>query len=691
MAYQVETELSGRKFSIETGRLAKQADGSALVRYGDTVVLVTAVNDKTPRENIDFLPLTVNYMEKAYAGGRIPGGFFKREGRPTLRETLICRLIDRPIRPLFPKGFNYETQIVGLVLSADTENDPDILGITGASIALSLSPIPFLGPIAGVRVGCVDGELILNPTYEQIKTGSLNLVLAGTEQSVVMMEGAAKEVPEELMNRAIFFGHEAIKKIIALQQELIQQAAKEKVDFSPPVEEVSSEEMISSHLDRIKEAIAIPDKIKRQESLDAVVEELLTPHEEDEESQKRIKTAFKDVSKNTMRDRITQEGIRADSRGLKDIRPITIEAGLLPRTHGSAVFTRGETQAICIATLGTSQDEQKIDDLEGESYRRFMLHYNFPPFSVGEVRRMMAPGRREIGHGNLAERSILPLMPDKEEFPYAIRVVSEILESNGSSSMATVCGTSLALMDAGVPIKKAIAGIAMGLIFDDENPVILSDILGLEDHLGDMDFKVAGTDAGITAIQMDIKIGGINKELINKILDQAREGRLHILGEMNKVLEESRQTMSAYAPRITCIKVKQDKIRDVIGPGGKHVRAIIEETGCKVDIEDDGSIYVASADEAASLRAIEIIHALTEEVEEGKVYNGKVKKIMDFGAFMEIIPGTEGLLHISQMEHYRVKNVTDICKEGDEFPVKVLEIDRSGKIRLSRKALIERN
>jgi polyribonucleotide nucleotidyltransferase len=691
MAYQVETELSGRKLSIETGRLAKQADGSALVRYGDTVVLVTAVNDKTPREDIDFLPLTVNYMEKAYAGGKIPGGFFKREGRPTLRETLICRLIDRPIRPLFPKGFNYETQIVGLVLSADTENDPDILGITGASIALSLSPIPFLGPIAGVRVGCVGGELILNPTYEQIKTGSLNLVLAGTEQSVVMMEGAASEVPEELVNQAIFFGHEAIKKIIALQQELIQKASKEKMDFSPPVEEVSSEEMISSHLGRIKEAIAIPDKIKRQESLDAVVEDLLTPHEEDEETQKRIKTAFKDVSKNTLRDRITQEGIRADGRGLKVIRPITIETGLLPRTHGSAVFTRGETQAICIATLGTSQDEQKIDDLEGESYRRFMLHYNFPPFSVGEVRRMMAPGRREIGHGNLAERSILPLLPDKEEFPYAIRVVSEILESNGSSSMATVCGTSLALMDAGVPIKKAIAGIAMGLIFDDDNPVILSDILGLEDHLGDMDFKVAGTDAGITAIQMDIKIGGINKDLINKILDQAREGRLHILGEMNKVLEESRQTMSAYAPRITCIKVKQDKIRDVIGPGGKHVRAIIEETGCKVDIEDDGSIYVASADEAASLRAIEMIHALTEEVEEGKVYTGKVKKIMDFGAFMEIIPGTEGLLHISQLEHYRVKNVTDICKEGDEFPVKVLEIDRSGKIRLSRKALIERN
>lgn len=691
MVYQVETELSGRKFSIETGRLAKQADGSALIRYGDTVVLVTAVNEKTAREDVDFLPLTVNYMEKAYAGGRIPGGFFKREGRPTLRETLICRLIDRPIRPLFPKGFNYETQIVGLVLSADTENDPDVLGITGASIALSLSPIPFLGPIAGVRVGCVDGELILNPTYEQIRTGSLNLVLAGTEQSVVMMEGAASEVPEELMNQAIFFGHEAIKKIIAIQQELIQQAGKEKMDFSPPVEEVSSEEMISSHLDRIREAIAIPDKIKRQESLDIVEEELLTPYEEDEETQRRIKAAFKDVSKNTMRDRIIKEGIRADGRGLKDIRPITIETGLLPRTHGSAVFTRGETQAICIATLGTSQDEQKIDDLEGESYRRFMLHYNFPPFSVGEVRRMVAPGRREIGHGNLAERSILPLLPDKEEFPYAIRVVSEILESNGSSSMATVCGTSLALMDAGVPIKKAIAGIAMGLIFDDENPVIISDILGLEDHLGDMDFKVAGTDAGITAIQMDLKIGGINKDLINKILDQAREGRLHILGKMNNVLEQSRQTMSAYAPRITCIKIKQDKIRDVIGPGGKHVRAIIEETGCKVDIEDDGSIFVASADEAASLRAIEMIHALTEEVEEGKVYTGKVKKIMDFGAFMEIIPGTEGLLHISQLDHYRVKNVTDICKEGDEFPVKVLEIDRSGKIRLSRKALIEKS
>jgi polyribonucleotide nucleotidyltransferase len=689
MVYQVETEFSGRKFSIKTGLMAKQADAAAVVQYGDTVVLVTAVSDKSPREGLDFLPLTVNYMEKAYAGGKIPGGFFKREGRPTMRETLICRLIDRPIRPLFPKGYNYETQIVGLVLSADTENEPDVLGITGASCALSLSRIPFKEPIAAVRVGCIEGELVLNPTYEQIKTGTLNLVLAGTEQSVVMMEGAGKEVPEDLMNQAIFFGHEAIKKLVALQKDLIEKAGKEKMDFAEVVEE-APEEVVSSHLDRIREAVAITDKTGRNEALDAVKEELLAPFEEDEENQKRVKTAIKGVTSNAMRSRVINEGVRADGRALKEIRPISIEVGLLPRTHGSALFTRGETQAICIATLGTSQDEQRIDDLEGESFRRFMLHYNFPAFSVGEVRRMLSPGRREIGHGNLAERSILSLLPEKEEFPYAVRVVSEILESNGSSSMATVCGTSLALMDAGVPIKKAVAGIAMGLIFDETNPVIISDILGLEDHLGDMDFKVAGTDTGITAIQMDLKIGGINKDVISKILDQAREGRIHILGEMNKVLAESRSSMSTYAPRITCIKVKQDKIRDVIGPGGKHVRAIIEETGCKVDIEDDGSIYVASADEAASLRAIEMIHALTEEVEEGKVYNGKVKKIMDFGAFMEIIPGTEGLLHISQMEHYRVKNVTDICKEGDEFPVKVLEVDRSGKIRLSRKALIER-
>ncbi len=690
MVYQVETELSGRKFSIKTGLMAKQADAAVVVQYGDTVVLVTAVSDKSPREGLDFLPLTVNYMEKAYAGGKIPGGFFKREGRPTNRETLICRLIDRPIRPLFPKGYNYETQIVGLVLSSDAENEPDVLGITGASIALSLSRIPFKEPIAAVRVGCVDGEFILNPTFEQTKTGTLNLVLAGTEQSVVMMEGAGCEVPEDEMNQAIFFGHEAIKKLVDLQKELIEQAGKEKMEFAV-AEDAAPEEIVSSHLDRIKQAVAVTDKAERNAALDAVKEELLAPFEEDdEENRKRVKNALKGASSNAMRARVINEGIRADGRALNKIRDISIEVGLLPRTHGSALFTRGETQAICVATLGTSQDEQRVDDLEGESFRRFMLHYNFPAFSVGEVRRMLSPGRREIGHGNLAERSIISLLPDKEEFPYTVRIVSEILESNGSSSMATVCGTSLALMDAGVPVKKAVAGIAMGLIFDETNPVILSDILGLEDHLGDMDFKVAGTDAGITAIQMDLKIGGINKDVISKILDQAREGRIHILGEMNKVLTESRSNMSTYAPRITCVKVKQDKIRDVIGPGGKHVRAIIEETGCKVDIEDDGSVYVASADEAASLRAIEMIHALTEEVEEGKVYNGKVKKIMDFGAFMEIIPGTEGLLHISQMEHYRVKNVTDICKEGDEFPVKVLEVDRSGKIRLSRKALIER-
>ncbi|HTM27168.1 MAG TPA: polyribonucleotide nucleotidyltransferase [Vicinamibacterales bacterium] len=690
--YTRDISVGGRTISIETGRLAKQADGSVLVRSGDTVVLVTACAAANAREGIDFLPLTVDYKEYTYASGRIPGGFFKREGKPTEKEVLTSRLIDRPIRPLFPSGWRHETQIIALVLSADTENDSDVLAITGASAALALSSIPFGRTIAGVRVGLVDGQFILNPSFEQRRNSRLDLIVAGTSDGIVMVEAGAKEVPEEDMVQALDRAHAAIKDIIAGIEAVTKQAGKGKKTVAK--KEINKDfyrEVEEKAYAPLADAMRIKDKLENYGSVDEVLADLVASIPEEEiERRSDAKAVFKELKEKVMRDEALERGRRLDGRKFDEIRPISIEVGVLPRTHGSAVFTRGETQALVTATLGTADDQQKIETVDGEVWKRFMLHYNFPPFSVGEVQFLRGPGRREIGHGALAERALTPMIPAEDKFPYTVRIVSDILESNGSSSMASVCGGSLAMMDAGVPLKSAVAGVAMGLIMDEQSGkyAVLSDIAGAEDHYGDMDFKVAGSRDGITALQMDIKVGGITMEIMRKALAQAQQGRFFILDKMEAALKTHRSDVSRHAPRIVTIKIPVDKIRDVIGPGGKMIRSIIERTGVKIDVEDNGTVNVASADEASAAKAIGIIQELTATPELNKTYMGKVQRITDFGAFVEIMPGLDGLLHVSEIAHYRVKDVRDELKEGDQVMVKVINIDPSGKIRLSRKALL---
>src|SRR5215470_15474655 len=687
MIKKVELDFHGRPLSIEVGKLAKQADGAALVRYGETVVLVTAVAVKDLKIDTDFFPLTVDYQERTFAAGKIPGGFFKREGRPSEKEILTCRLIDRSIRPLFSDGLRCETQVIATVLSADRENDPDVVAMLGASVALHVSDIPFNGPLAGVRIGRIDGHWAINPTQSQLLESDMDIFLSGSRDAIVMVEGGARMIPEDEILEALFTGHQALQPLLQIQEEIKREIGKPKrqvplAELDPAI--VRQIEQLA--LSKLQQAIEIPEKLERYKQIGEikgdVVGQMLA---EFPQKEKDIKGAFDELKRKCFRGLIIQRERRIDGRGLKDIRPITCEVEVLPRTHGSALFTRGETQALVVTTLGTASDEQKIDALIGEHYKKFMLHYNFPPFSVGEVKFLRGPSRREIGHGNLAERALLPVLPPEESFPYTVRIVSEILESNGSTSMATVCGGSLSLMDAGVPVSAPVAGIAMGLIKEGEHVRVLSDILGDEDHLGDMDFKVAGTSEGVTALQMDIKIHGVTKEVMRQALSQARAGRLHILEVMNRTMTTARGDISAHAPRIVTIKIRTEKIRDIIGPGGKIIRGIVEETGCKIDIEDDGTIFIASSEGAGMRRAIEIIEGITMEAQVGKIYKGIVRRIVDFGAFVEILPGTDGLLHISQIGPGRVHRVSDVLKEGDEIQVKVLEIDRSGKIRLSRK------
>lgn len=690
MVHKLEIDFAGRPLSIETGKVAKQANGSVLVRYGETVVLVTAVSSEKRREGIDFVPLTVNYLEMTYAAGKIPGGFFKREGRPTDHEILISRFIDRPLRPLFPKGFQNETQIIATVLSADTDNDPSILGMIGASAALYLSDIPFEQPIAGVKVGRIDGEFVLNPTYEEMELSDIDLFVAGSEEAIIMVEGSAKELPEKEVLEAIFFGHQSLRPIIELQKKLREAMGSPPKEFNlEKPEEGILEKVRTLVQDRLLEAYQIPEKIKRRNYIEGLFQEVLKNFDSGGESiEGVVKAAFEEVDRQLMRQWILEKKRRIDGRGWREIRPISCEVGILPRTHGSALFTRGETQVLAVVTFGTSEDEQKINSLMGETYKSFMLHYNFPPFCTGEVSPLRPPSRREIGHGALAERAILPVLPSNEKFPYTIRIVSEVLESNGSSSMATVCGASLSLMDAGVPIKAPVAGIAMGLILENGEEAILSDILGDEDHIGDMDFKVAGTSQGITAIQMDIKIRGVSKEVLERVLEQAREGRLYILEKMKETIAEPRKDLSPHAPRIVTLNVKPEKIREIIGPGGKTIRSIIDQTGVKIDVEDSGVVRIASPNYESIEKAISMVKKLTQEVEVGGLYHGVVKRVLGFGAIVEIFPGTDGLIHISQLADYRVKQVTDILKEGDEVLVKVIDIDPQGRIRLSRKAAL---
>ncbi len=689
-----EVNVGGRPLTIETGKLAKQANGSVIVRQGDTMVLVTACYAPNEREGIDFLPLTVDYRENTYASGRIPGGFFKREGKPPEKEVLTSRLIDRPIRPLFPDGWRRETQVVAFVISADKENDSDVLALTGASAALALSEVPFQATIAAVRVGLVDGELIINPTYEQRRQGSLDLTVAGSKDALVMVEAGAKEVSEEEMVKALDAGHAAIRDIIGAIDTLAARAGKAKLDISAPKPDAEvAAEVEATLLGPLADAMRIKDKLESYAAVDKVLDDHLATIPEDEAARRAdTKSVFKGLKEKVLRDEILERGQRLDGRAFDEIRDITCDVGLLPRAHGSAVFTRGETQSLVTATLGTADDQQKIEMVDGEIYRRFMLHYNFPPFSVGEVKFLRGPGRREIGHGNLAERSLLPVVPGEETFPYTVRVVSDILESNGSSSMASVCGGTLAMMDAGVPLKSPVAGVAMGLILDEDTGrhAVLSDIAGAEDHYGDMDFKVAGTADGITALQMDIKVGGITGEIMRQALAQAKAGRLHILERMAATLQDPRDNISTHAPRIVTIQIPVDKIRDVIGPGGKTIRSIIERTGVKIDVEDDGRVNVASSDDASAQKAISIIEELTATPELNKSYLGTVQRITDFGAFVEVLPGVDGLLHVSEIAHYRVKEVRDELEEGDQLLVKVINVDPSGKIRLSRKALLDK-
>jgi polyribonucleotide nucleotidyltransferase len=689
-----EISIGQNTLRLETGKLAKQAHGSVIVRLGDSVVLVTACHSASPREGIDFLPLTVDYREYTYASGRIPGGFFKREGKPSEKEVLTSRMIDRPTRPLFPDGWRFETQIIALVLSSDQENDTDVMAITGASVALSLSDIPFQKTIAAVRMGLVGGQYVVNPTFKQRKESTLDLIVVGSKDGLVMVEAGAKEVSEEQVVTALDMAHAAIKQIVAVIDDLAKDAGKKKLVVAR--KEIAADfykEIESKVFGPLAKAMRIREKLENYETVDLTLKSLIAELPEETEAEKKAdaKAIFKELKEKVLREEVLTNGVRLDGRRFDEIRNIWIETGVLPRTHGSAVFTRGETQALVTCTLGTADDAQKIESFEGETWKSFMLHYNFPPFSVGETGRMTGPGRREIGHGALAERSLASLMPAEADFPYTVRIVSDILESNGSSSMASVCGGSLAMMDAGVPLAKAVAGIAMGLVIDEKSGkfAVLSDIAGAEDHYGDMDFKVAGTADGITALQMDIKVGGITTEIMRKALDQARNGRLHILGIMQKALGASRQNISLFAPRIVTIRIPVDKIRDVIGPGGKMIRSIIERTGVKIDVEDDGRVNVASADGESAAKAISIIQELTATPELNKTYLGKVQRITDFGAFVEIMPGTDGLLHVSEIANHRVKDVRDELKEGEQLMVKVINIDPTGKIRLSRKVLLQ--
>jgi len=687
----VAVNWGGRTLSLETGHLAKQANGSVLVRYGESAVLVTASAAKAPREGIDFFPLSVDYLEMTYAAGKIPGGFFKREGRPSEREVLISRFIDRPLRPLFPDHFMNDVQIIATVLSADDENDPDVVAIAGASAALEISDIPFNGPIAGVRVGRIDGQFLINPPLSMMKDSELDIIVAGSQDAVVMVEGSARSVPEEVVLEAIMFGHRQLQDIIQVQRDLRAKVGKPKMQVTVPSIEP---ELVAAVRQRaepgLRAALSLPVKQERSLAVRTLVSEITEEFTQTagENISAQVRSILGTLQEEIIREGIIREGKRIDGRSPTDIRPISCEVGVLPRTHGSALFTRGETQVMATTTLGTAQDEQRIDSLLGESSKAFMLHYNFPPFSVGEVRPLRAPSRREIGHGNLAERAISYVLPAAEVFPYTIRIVSEVLESNGSSSMATVCGSILSLMDAGVPIKEPVAGIAMGLIKEGDRFVVLSDILGDEDHVGDMDFKVAGTRSGVTAIQMDIKISGLSRDILAQALAQARAGRLYILDIMSTTIAAPRSEISPRAPRIVTLQVKPDKVSTIIGPGGKTIKNIIAQTGVKIDVEDDGRVMVASPDKNSIEEAVKLIRGLVEEAEIGKTYVGKVRKITDFGAFVEILPGVDGLVHISQLDTKRVNNVRDILKEGDEVLVKVLEIDPQGKIRLSRKAAL---
>jgi polyribonucleotide nucleotidyltransferase len=690
MTHSVQASISGTTLSIETGKVAKQADGAVVVRAGGTMVLSTVVFAKSPMEGRDFLPLTVEYRERAYAGGKIPGGFFKREGRPDEKETLTCRLIDRPVRPLFPKNFRNEIQVINFVISADNEHDPDVLAMVGSSAALALSGLPFDGPLGAVRVALVDGRPVANPTYAQQAGSPLEIVIAGTEDAILMVESGGKEIAEDKMLEALAFGHEQCKALARIQKELMAQAAKPRIAFdanvgADPALAARVKELASA---KVVQALSVHEKQARARAMEAVFEEVCQAVGADESTLPRVREYFEKVEKAEVRRLIVDQGIRVDGRSVKEIRPIWSEVEYLPRAHGSALFTRGETQALVAATLGTKNDEQKIESFEGDVYRRFMLHYNFPPFSTGEVKRFGTAGRREIGHGALAHRAIEAVLPSKDEFPYTIRVVSDILESNGSSSMATVCGASMALMDAGTPLKAPVAGIAMGLVKEGDKVGILTDIMGTEDHYGDMDFKVAGTEKGITALQMDIKIKGVSIDIMRQALAQAREARLHVLEKMAETIKGPRPSLSPYAPRFVTIKIRPEKIREIIGPGGKVIRGIQEKTGAKIDVEDDGKVTIFSSSNDAAQAALGMIQDICREVELDRIYVGKVKSIKEFGAFVEVIPGTEGLLHISQIAESRIRTVGDVLTEGDIVAVKVIEIDGNGKMRLSRKAAL---
>ncbi|MGE0845356.1 MAG: polyribonucleotide nucleotidyltransferase [Flavobacteriaceae bacterium] len=685
-----EFDWGGRPLVLETGKIARQADGAVLATYGDTTVLATVVSEREPKPGFDFFPLTVNYQEKYFAAGKIPGGFFKREGRPTEKETLTSRLIDRPIRPLFADGYKNDTQVIITVLSHDMENDPDVVGMVAASAALTLSGVPFMGPIGGARVGMIDGEFVLNPTLDQMPDTQLDLVVAGTADAVLMVESQAQELSEDTMLGAVMFGHKGFQPVIDAIIRLAEKAAKEPRDFVPADNSAVMEKVAAIAEDELRKAYAISAKAERRDAISAVKDKVvaeLCGDDENAPSKQTVGGVFKELEAKIVRWNILDTGNRIDGRDTRTIRPIEVEAGFLPRTHGSALFTRGETQAVVVATLGTADDEQFVDALEGTYKERFMLHYNFPPYSVGETGRMGGAGRREIGHGKLAWRAIKPMLPTVEDFPYTVRLVSEITESNGSSSMATVCGSSLALMDAGVPIRRPVAGIAMGLILEGEKFAVLSDILGDEDHLGDMDFKVAGTSEGVTSLQMDIKIAGITEEIMKVALAQAKDGRAHILGEMGKALGEARDEVGEFAPRIETMKIPVDKIREVIGSGGKVIREIVEKTGAKVNVEDDGTIKIASADAKSIKAAYDWIHSIVAEPEVGQVYKGKVVKTVDFGAFVNFFGAKDGLVHISQLADKRVEKTTDVIKEGDEVWVKLLGFDERGKVRLSMKVV----
>ena len=683
----VSAQYGSETLTLETGRMAKQAHGSVLATYGDVMVLATVVSDYSPKAGADFFPLMVDYREKFYAAGKIPGGFFKREGPPTERETLTCRLIDRPIRPLFPKGYWHETIVTINTISADTSGRSDVLALIAASAALSISDIPFAGPVAGVRVGRIDGKLVVNPTMEELENSDIDVLVAGTADAIMMVEGGADEVPEAEMLTALTFAHDQIKQNVAMQADLVKQAGLPTRELPGAKDNSELEAQIASLAkDKMAAAVQIAEKMDRSAAVKAVGKETLEALGfEDEEAIDEAKDALHALEASIMRNLVLDSGVRADGRDTKTVRPILIDVGLLPRAHGSCLFTRGETQALVSTTLGTKEDNQRMDNLEGNTVRNFMLHYNFPPFSVGEARAARPPSRREKGHGALAHRALTPVIPAHDDFPYTIRIVSDILESNGSSSMASVCGGALAMMDAGIPLKRPVAGIAMGLIKEGDRTAILSDILGVEDHLGDMDFKVCGTERGITALQMDIKITGITAELMAEAMEQARQGREHILAKMDEILATPRKEMSAHAPRITTVKVPSDKVREVIGAGGKVVRGIVDACGVKIDIEDDGTIHVAATSGEASEKAINMIKAIVSEPEIGTIYEGTVRKIMDFGAFVEFLPGKDGLVHISQLADHRVGQVSDVVKEGDIINVKVLEVDRQGKVRLSKR------